>query len=52
MLYEFIAVNRDDIIRRCRAKVASRSVPLPTKVESITACQGFWISWGRHSDST
>jgi signal transduction histidine kinase len=33
MLYAFIAVNRDDIIRRCRAKVASRSVPPPTKAE-------------------
>jgi hypothetical protein len=33
MLYEFIAVNRDEIIRRCRAKVASRSVPPPTKVD-------------------
>jgi signal transduction histidine kinase len=33
MLYEFIAMNRDDIIGRCRAKVASRSVPPPTKVE-------------------
>src|SRR5689334_8191300 len=33
MLYEFIAVNRDEIIRRCRAKVARRAVPTPTKVE-------------------
>ncbi len=33
MLYEFIAVNRDEIIRRCRAKVASRTVPAPTKAE-------------------
>lgn len=33
MLYEFIAVNRDEIIRRCRAKVARRSVPAPTKAE-------------------
>jgi signal transduction histidine kinase len=33
MLYEFIAVNRDDIIRRCRAKVARRSVPPPTTAE-------------------
>jgi signal transduction histidine kinase len=33
MLAEFIAVNRDDIIRRCRAKVASRSVPPPTRAE-------------------
>lgn len=33
MLYEFIAVNREEIIRRCRAKVATRSVPPPTDVE-------------------
>jgi signal transduction histidine kinase len=33
MLYEFIAVNRGEIIRRCRAKVASRSVPAPTQTE-------------------
>src|SRR5206468_8327761 len=33
MLYEFIALNRDDIIRRCRTKVARRSVPPPTKAE-------------------
>src|SRR5690348_8678751 len=33
MLCEFIAVNRDEIIRRCRAKVARRAVPPPTKAE-------------------
>jgi signal transduction histidine kinase len=33
MLHEFIAVNREEIIRRCRAKVASRSVPPPTEAE-------------------
>ena len=33
MLHEFIARNRDEIIRRCRAKVASRSVPPPTPTE-------------------
>ncbi len=33
MLYEFIAVNRDEIVRRCRAKVASRTVPPPTEAE-------------------
>jgi signal transduction histidine kinase len=33
MLYEFIAVNRDDIIRRCRAKVARRAMPPPTNAE-------------------
>lgn len=33
MLHEFIAVNREEIIRRCRAKVATRPVPPPTEVE-------------------
>ena len=33
MLYEFIELNREEIIRRCRAKVAVRSVPPPTKAE-------------------
>jgi signal transduction histidine kinase len=33
LLHEFIAENREDIIRRCRAKVATRSVPPPTKAE-------------------
>ena len=33
MLHEFITVNRDEIIRRCRAKVALRSVPPPTAAE-------------------
>jgi len=33
MLYEFIVLNREEIIRRCRAKVATRSVPLPTDSE-------------------
>ena len=33
MLHEFIAVNGDEIIRRCRAKVAARSVPPPTEAE-------------------
>ena len=33
MLYEFIAFNRDDIIQRCRAKVARRSVPPPAQAE-------------------
>jgi signal transduction histidine kinase len=33
MLYEFVAVNREEIIRRCRAKVATRSVPPPTEAE-------------------
>ena len=33
MLHEFIAVYREEIIRRCRAKVATRSVPPPTDAE-------------------
>ena len=33
MLYEFIEIHRDEIIRRCRAKVATRSVPPPTEAE-------------------
>lgn len=33
MLFEFIDLNRDEIIRRCRAKVAMRSVPPPTRAE-------------------
>ena len=33
MLHEFIAVNREEIIRRCRAKVAARSAPPPTGAE-------------------
>src|SRR5687768_5624751 len=33
MLQEFIELNRDEIIERCRAKVAKRSVPLPTTAE-------------------
>jgi signal transduction histidine kinase len=31
MLHDFIAVNRDEIIRRCRAKVATRTIPPPTE---------------------
>jgi signal transduction histidine kinase len=33
MLHEFITLNRDDIIARCRAKVASRSIPPPSEAE-------------------
>ena len=33
MLHEFIAANRDEIIRRCRAKVASRAIPPSTATE-------------------
>jgi signal transduction histidine kinase len=30
LLHEFITINRDEIIGRCRAKVATRSIPPPT----------------------
>jgi signal transduction histidine kinase len=33
MLQEFIEIHRDEIIKRCRAKVATRSVPPPTEGE-------------------
>jgi len=33
MLHEFITLNREEIITRCRAKVATRSVPPPTPPE-------------------
>jgi signal transduction histidine kinase len=33
MLHEFVAVHREEIIRRCRAKVAARPVPPPTTAE-------------------
>ena len=33
LLHEFIEINRVDIIRRCRAKVAARSMPSPTPAE-------------------
>jgi signal transduction histidine kinase len=33
MLFEFIVTQRDEIVRRCRAKVASRSMPPPTEEE-------------------
>src|SRR4026207_440936 len=33
MLHEFIAINRAEIIRRCRARVATRSVSPPTAPE-------------------
>jgi hypothetical protein len=32
-LYDFIGLNRDELIRRCRAKVATRSTPPPTEAE-------------------
>ena len=33
MLQEFIEIHRDEIIKRCRAKVAVRSMPPPTEAE-------------------
>ena len=33
MLYEFITLNREEIITRCRAKVAARSMPPPSEAE-------------------
>ena len=33
MLFEFITFNREDIIKRCRAKVAARSIPPPSEAE-------------------
>lgn len=33
MLHDFIALHRDEIIRRCRSKVVKRSVPPPTQAE-------------------
>jgi signal transduction histidine kinase len=33
MLQEFIAVHREEIIRRCREKVATRSIPPPSEAE-------------------
>jgi hypothetical protein len=30
MLHEFVALHREEIIRRCRAKVAARPAPPPT----------------------
>jgi hypothetical protein len=32
-LHEFIGVNRGELIRRCRSKVAARSAPPPTEAE-------------------
>jgi signal transduction histidine kinase len=33
MLQEFIELNREEIITRCRAKVATRSIPAPSEAE-------------------
>ena len=34
MLHEFIAANRDEIILRCRARVAARPIPPPTEART------------------
>src|SRR5688500_8021104 len=33
MLHEFITLYRDEIIKRCRAKVAARTIPPPSEAE-------------------
>src|SRR5688500_9068963 len=33
MLHEFLTANRDELIGRCRAKVAKRPAPTPTAIE-------------------
>jgi signal transduction histidine kinase len=33
MLHEFITRNREEILKRCRTKVATRSIPLPSEAE-------------------
>jgi signal transduction histidine kinase len=33
MLHEFLTANREELVRRCRAKVANRPVPAPTAIE-------------------
>jgi signal transduction histidine kinase len=33
MLFEFITLNREEIVARCRAKVAARSMPPPSEAE-------------------
>jgi signal transduction histidine kinase len=35
LLHEFIATHREEIIRRCRSKVAARSMPPPTEAEIV-----------------
>jgi hypothetical protein len=44
MLHEFIAINREEIIRRCRAKVATRSAPPPTIAEIDHGVPCSWIN--------
>lgn len=33
MLHEFLTANRDELVRRCRTKVATRPAPAPTAIE-------------------
>jgi hypothetical protein len=33
MLHEFLSANRDELVARCRVKVAKRSAPRPTEAE-------------------
>jgi hypothetical protein len=33
MMHEFVTLNREEIITRCRAKVATRSIPAPSESE-------------------
>ena len=33
MLHEFLTANRDELVRRCREKVAKRAAPTPTEIE-------------------
>jgi hypothetical protein len=47
MLQEFIGVNRDEIISRCRAKVRTRSTPPPTRREIDHGVPSSWISCAR-----
>ena len=45
MLHEFVTVNRDELIRRCRTKVAGRSDSSPRGRRSITESRCFWSNW-------
>jgi signal transduction histidine kinase len=46
MLFEFITFNRDEIITRCRAKVATRSIPPPSEAAS-TMGLGIGLTFSR-----
>jgi hypothetical protein len=46
MLDEFIVANREEMIRRCRAKVAARTVSTSSKAE-VAASPYFSINWSR-----